>query len=214
MPSGWLSQIPRPQRFSVTGAIRTLSILLKRAGCGVSDRLITAAAMRQLSPPRNPAQRIDMKNFADRCVRQGQDQLGASGSAISATPPASRRVTPPRRTPVASAGRRRGSPALRRLAAGHCRFAARGSPVHVKAWPFRPWSMTTAQSAAVPILAQYSGHTHNLHAYQLRRWFDWRQCRPASRPTGAAIVRSEWAYWPLMFGTFARCRASCADRMV
>ena len=39
--------------------------------------------------------------------------------------------------------------------------------------PFQPLSMTTAQLAAVSYLARYSGHTHDLYAYQLRRWFDW-----------------------------------------
>jgi hypothetical protein len=36
--------------------------------------------------------------------------------------------------------------------------------------PFQPDSMTPAQLAAVSYLARYSGHTHGLYAYQLRRW--------------------------------------------
>ena len=39
--------------------------------------------------------------------------------------------------------------------------------------PFRPDSMTPAQLAAVSYLARYSGQTHLLYAYQLRRWFAW-----------------------------------------
>jgi integrase/recombinase XerD len=39
--------------------------------------------------------------------------------------------------------------------------------------PFQPDSMTPAQLAAVSFLARYSGHTHSLYAYQLRRWFEW-----------------------------------------
>ena len=39
--------------------------------------------------------------------------------------------------------------------------------------PFQPGSMTPGQLAAVSYLARYSGHTHNLYAYQLRRCFDW-----------------------------------------
>ena len=31
--------------------------------------------------------------------------------------------------------------------------------------------MSLAQLAAVSYLARYSGHTHTLYAYQLRRWF-------------------------------------------
>ena len=37
--------------------------------------------------------------------------------------------------------------------------------------PFQPASMSTAQLAAVSFLARYSGRTHALYAYQLRRWF-------------------------------------------
>jgi hypothetical protein len=39
--------------------------------------------------------------------------------------------------------------------------------------PFQPNAMTPAQRAAVSYLAPYSGHTHALFAYQLRRWFGW-----------------------------------------
>ena len=39
--------------------------------------------------------------------------------------------------------------------------------------PFQPDAMTPAQLAAVSYLARYSGHTHHLYAYQLRRWFAW-----------------------------------------
>jgi site-specific recombinase XerD len=33
--------------------------------------------------------------------------------------------------------------------------------------------MSRSQLAAVAYLARYSGHTHSLYAYQLRRWFEW-----------------------------------------
>ena len=39
--------------------------------------------------------------------------------------------------------------------------------------PFQPDAMTAAQLAAVSYLARYTGHTHALYAYQLRRWFTW-----------------------------------------
>jgi integrase/recombinase XerD len=39
--------------------------------------------------------------------------------------------------------------------------------------PFQPLSMSSAQLAAVSFLARYAGHTHQLYAYQLRRWFEW-----------------------------------------
>lgn len=39
--------------------------------------------------------------------------------------------------------------------------------------PFQPAHMTPAQLAAVSFLARYSGPTHHLYAYQLRRWFAW-----------------------------------------
>jgi hypothetical protein len=39
--------------------------------------------------------------------------------------------------------------------------------------PFQPDAMTPAQLAAVSYPTRYSGHTHELYAYQLRRWFTW-----------------------------------------
>ena len=39
--------------------------------------------------------------------------------------------------------------------------------------PFQPTEMSPAQLAAVSYLARYSGHTHRLYAFQLRRWFAW-----------------------------------------
>ena len=39
--------------------------------------------------------------------------------------------------------------------------------------PSQPIAMSTAQLAAVSYLARYSGRTHALYAYQLRRWFAW-----------------------------------------
>jgi hypothetical protein len=44
---------------------------------------------------------------------------------------------------------------------------------HTMLLPFRPEAMTPAQLAAVSYLARYTGHTHTLYAYQLRRWFAW-----------------------------------------
>lgn len=39
--------------------------------------------------------------------------------------------------------------------------------------PLQPDSMSRAQLAVVSFLARYSGHTHSLYAYRLRRWFAW-----------------------------------------
>lgn len=39
--------------------------------------------------------------------------------------------------------------------------------------PFQPTEMSPAQLAAVSYLARYSGHTHQLYALQLLRWFAW-----------------------------------------
>jgi hypothetical protein len=41
--------------------------------------------------------------------------------------------------------------------------------------PFEPEAMTPAQLAAVSYLARYTGHTHTLYAYQLRRLFTWAE---------------------------------------
>ncbi len=39
--------------------------------------------------------------------------------------------------------------------------------------PFQPESMSASQLAAVSFLARYSGHTHELYTYELRRWCEW-----------------------------------------
>jgi site-specific recombinase XerD len=39
--------------------------------------------------------------------------------------------------------------------------------------PLQPEAMTSAQLASVSYLARHSGHTHQLYAYPLRRWFAW-----------------------------------------
>ncbi|MFE4000464.1 tyrosine-type recombinase/integrase [Nocardioides sp. YIM B13467] len=53
-----------------------------------------------------------------------------------------------------------------------------------KLLPFQPLSMTTAELAAVSFLARYSGHTHELYSYQLRRWFTWCQTNGLDPLTG------------------------------
>lgn len=53
---------------------------------------------------------------------------------------------------------------------------------------FQPEAMTPAQLAAVSFLARYSGHTHELYAYQLRRWFEW--CELNSLDPLAGIQRA------------------------
>ena len=53
-----------------------------------------------------------------------------------------------------------------------------------KLLPFQPLSMTTAELAAVSFLARYSGRTHELYAYQLRRWFMWCQTNGLDPLTG------------------------------
>ena len=47
------------------------------------------------------------------------------------------------------------------------------SSVSTMLLPFEPSSMSTAQLAAVSFLARYSGRTHALYTYQLKRWFAW-----------------------------------------
>lgn len=39
--------------------------------------------------------------------------------------------------------------------------------------PFQPASMSTAQLAAVSFLARYTGRTHTLYTFALRRRFGW-----------------------------------------
>jgi len=56
--------------------------------------------------------------------------------------------------------------------------------VHVTLLPFQPLSMSSAQLAAVSYLARYSGRTHDLYAYQLRRWFVWCESNGLDRLVG------------------------------
>jgi len=70
--------------------------------------------------------------------------------------------------------RRSASPCVRRSAAGVARqIAVEHAMSNTTLLPFQPDAMTPAQLAAVSCLARYSGHTHDLYAYQLRRWFEW-----------------------------------------
>lgn len=41
--------------------------------------------------------------------------------------------------------------------------------------------MTPAQLAAVSYLARYTGHTHELYAAALRRWFGWCETSTSTR---------------------------------
>jgi integrase/recombinase XerD len=54
--------------------------------------------------------------------------------------------------------------------------------------PFQPTEMSPAQLAAVSYLARYSGHTHRLYAFQLRRWFTW--CEDHSALTSSSTSAS------------------------
>lgn len=44
---------------------------------------------------------------------------------------------------------------------------------HTTLMPYQPDQMNPGQLAAISYLARYSGQTHALYAYQLRRWFGW-----------------------------------------
>jgi hypothetical protein len=57
--------------------------------------------------------------------------------------------------------------------------------------PFHPDSMSPAQLAAVSYLARYSGSTHPLYTYQLRRWFDWCQTNGLGPLVGIARAHVE-----------------------
>ena len=46
---------------------------------------------------------------------------------------------------------------------------------------WQPDGLTPAQIAAVSHLARYSGPTHKLYAYQLRRWFGWCDATASTR---------------------------------
>lgn len=57
-----------------------------------------------------------------------------------------------------------------------------------------PWQLdglTSTQLAAVSYLARYSGPTHALYAYQLRRWFGWCESNGLDPLTGVQRAHVE-----------------------
>ena len=56
--------------------------------------------------------------------------------------------------------------------------------------PFQPDAMSPAQLAAVSYLARYSGHTHELYAYQLHRWFSWCETNRLDPLVGIQLLTS------------------------
>ena len=57
--------------------------------------------------------------------------------------------------------------------------------------PWQPDGLTPAQIAAVSYLARYSGPTHALYAYQLRRWFGWCKSNGLEPLTG--VQQPTWS---------------------
>src|ERR687889_2617833 len=56
---------------------------------------------------------------------------------------------------------------------------------------WQPDGLTPAQIAAVSYLARYSGPTHTLYAYQLRRWFGWCESNVLDPLTGVQRAHVE-----------------------
>ena len=67
--------------------------------------------------------------------------------------------------------------------------------------PFQPDVLTPAQLAAVSYLAGYSGHTHDLYADQLRRWFAWCE-------------KTDWTRWSTSSGRTWSCSSATSARPV
>jgi Phage integrase, N-terminal SAM-like domain len=81
-------------------------------------------------------------------------------------------------------------------------------PITTTLLPFQPDAMTPAQLAACLTLLGYSGHTHELYAYQLRRWFCWlRQQRP--RRSGGRAARPMELYVRHLRGCGLRDSSIC-----
>jgi len=85
--------------------------------------------------------------------------------------------------------------------------------------PFQPATMSTAQLVAVFYLARYSGRTHALYAFQLRKWFAWCEINgpvdpwrsdrsPASQSTDATSTGGSPGsrQLPAYLGTYGRIR--------
>ncbi len=50
--------------------------------------------------------------------------------------------------------------------------------------PFQLATMSSAQLAAVSVLARYSARTHHLYSFQLREWFAWCERNGLDPPVG------------------------------
>ena len=61
---------------------------------------------------------------------------------------------------------------------------------HTTLMPFQPDQMNPGQLAAVSYLARYSGHTHTLYTYQLRRWFGWCEANALDPLVGSSVPTS------------------------
>lgn len=77
--------------------------------------------------------------------------------------------------------------------------------------PFQPGSMTPTQLAAVSYLARYSGHTHSLYAYQLRRRFDW--CQTGNLDPLIGIQRAHVELYICHLGDYGLMPSSINTRM-
>jgi hypothetical protein len=68
--------------------------------------------------------------------------------------------------------------------------------------PFQPDATTPAQLAAASYLARYTGQTHKLYAYRLRRWFSW--CETNALDPLAGIQRAHIELYSATYTT-AEC---------
>src|SRR3712207_1035351 len=79
--------------------------------------------------------------------------------------------------------------------------------------PWQPDGLTPAQIAAVSSLARYSGPTHALYAYQLRRWFGWCETNGLDPLTGVQRAHVELYIRGLAEAGLQIGRASCRERV-
>jgi integrase/recombinase XerD len=79
-----------------------------------------------------------------------------------------------------------------------CRQAAGSlATSHTTLMPYQPDQMSPSQLAAVSYLARYSGHTHVVYAYQLRRWFGWCEDNGLDPLVGIQRAHVELYIWHL-----------------
>lgn len=84
--------------------------------------------------------------------------------------------------------------------------------------PFRPHTMTPAQLAEISFLARYTGQTHKMYTFQLRRWSVWCESNQLDPLAGIQRAHVELFYstprGPRADGVFGQHLDACSSRIL